>query len=76
MNTSRRILVAAALPALVLGAATRAATAKPAAPDAIAACRPGQPSKGCAAAKARLLADGGTEGGGCPHCAAAPRDKG
>lgn len=68
--TTRRRLAASALPLLLLAAAPRLATAKSAGPAEIETCRPGAPSKACAEAKARFLADGGDDGGGCPHCAA------
>lgn len=67
--TTRRRLAASALPLLLIAAAPRFASAKSAGPAELAACRPGAPSRACAEAKARFLADGG-EGGGCPHCAA------
>ena len=75
MSTTRRGLAATALPLLMLGAGLRAAAAKSAGPETLDACVPGEPSKRCAAAKARLLADGGEDPGGCPHCAAASKDK-
>lgn len=75
MNTTRRALTATALPLLLLGAGLRAAAAKSAGPEMPEACTPGAPSKACAAAKARFVADGGADGGGCPHCAAASQDK-
>jgi hypothetical protein len=75
MNTTRRTLAATALPLLLLGAGLRAAAAKSAGPEALDACVPGEPSKRCAAAKARFLADGGEDAGGCPHCAALSKDK-
>ncbi len=68
MNTRRRFAASALL--LLLAATPRLAAAKSAGPPEIDACRPGAPSKACAEAKTRFLADGG-EGGGCPHCAAA-----
>jgi hypothetical protein len=76
MNTTRRALSATALPLLLFGAGLRAAAAKSAGPEALVgeACVPGEPSKRCAAAKARFLADGGEAGGGCPHCAAASKN--
>lgn len=75
MNATRRGLAATALPLLLLGAGMRGATAKSAGPEALEACRPGAPTKQCAAAKARFVADGGQDGGGCPHCAAASKDE-
>ncbi|BDG72501.1 hypothetical protein [Roseomonas fluvialis] len=76
MNTTRRALSATALPLLLFGAGLRAAAAKSAGPDTpdAEACVPGEPSKRCAAAKARFLADGGEAASGCPHCAAVSKD--
>jgi hypothetical protein len=71
MTTTRRGLAATALPLLLLGAGLRAAASTSAGPgEAIAPCRPGAPSRACAEAQARLVADGGTAGGGCAYCAA------
>jgi hypothetical protein len=74
MNTTRRGLAATALPLLMLGAGLRAASAKSAGPLMPDACTPGAPSKACAEAKARFVADGGQDAPGCPHCAAASKD--
>jgi hypothetical protein len=76
MNTTRRAISATALPLLLFGAGLRSAAAKSAGPGAVAgdACVANEPSKRCAAAKARFVADGGEAGGGCPHCAAASKD--
>ncbi len=76
MNTTRRGLAATALPLLMLGAGLRAAAAKSAGPEPVPddACTPGTPSKRCAAAKARFIADGAGDAAGCPHCAAASKD--
>ena len=74
MNTTRRGLAATALPLLMLGAGLRAAAAKSAGPAMPEACVPGAPSKACAEAKARFVADGGEDAFGCAHCAAASKD--
>jgi hypothetical protein len=74
MSTTRRRLAATALPLLMLGAGLRAAAAKSGGPALPAACTPDAPSKACAEAKARFVADGGQDAFGCPHCAAASKD--
>lgn len=75
MTTTRRGLAATALPLLMLGAGLRAADAKSAGPAMPQACMPGAPSKACAEAKARFIADGGEDGFRCAHCAAASKDR-
>jgi hypothetical protein len=68
MSMTRRGLAATLMPMLALGAALRPAAAKTAGPPADA-CRPGDPGKRCAAAKAHFVADAGEDDGGCPFCA-------
>ncbi len=75
MNITRRGIAATALPLLLLGAGLRAAAAKTAGPAMADACTPGAPSKACAEAKARFVADGGDDAIGCAHCAEASKDK-
>lgn len=76
MNITRRGIAATALPLLMLGAGLRAAAAKTAGPPMAEACGPGTPSKACAEAKARFVADGGQDDAyGCAHCAAASKDR-
>ncbi len=75
MTITRRGIAATALPLLMLGAGLRAATAKTAGPATPDACLPGAPSKACAEAKARFVADGGEDALVCAHCAALSKDK-
>ncbi|WP_230165634.1 hypothetical protein [Roseomonas sp. CECT 9278] len=73
MNITRRGIAATALPLLTLGAGLRAASAKSAGPEMPGACTAGAPSKACAEAKARFVADGGQDEFACAHCAAASK---
>jgi hypothetical protein len=68
MSMTRRGLAATLMPLLALGAGLSPAAAKTAGPPDDA-CRPGDPAKRCAAAKAHFVADAGEDGGGCPYCA-------